>query len=134
MRIDGGCHCGYISYRAEIDPATVEICHCTDCQILSGSAFRTVVPARSDGFRLLSGQPKAYVKTAESGNKRLQAFCPDCGTPLYSAAAGDHPGTIGIRVGTIRQRDRLPPKAQYWWRSAQPWVTELAALRQVEKE
>ena len=48
MKIDGACHCGRISYEAEIDPADVTICHCTDCQTLSGSAFRTVVPARSE--------------------------------------------------------------------------------------
>jgi hypothetical protein len=134
MRIDGGCHCGLITYQAEIDPDSVEICHCTDCQTLSGSAFRTVVPARTESFRLLSGQPKSYAKTAESGNRRIQAFCPECGTPIYSAAAGGASESVGIRVGTIRQRDQLAPKTQYWWRSAQPWVTQLGALRQVKKE
>jgi hypothetical protein len=134
MRIDGGCHCGLITYEAEIDPDSVEICHCTDCQTLSGSAFRTVVPARTESFRLLSGQPKCYVKTAESGNRRIQAFCPDCGTPIYSAADGGGAEFLAIRVGTIHQRNGLPPKTQYWWRSAQPWVTQLGALRQVEKE
>jgi len=42
MKIDGGCHCGYITYTAEIDPDKVGICHCTDCQTLSGSAFAPV--------------------------------------------------------------------------------------------
>ena len=32
MKIDGGCHCGYIAYEAEADPANAMICHCTDCQ------------------------------------------------------------------------------------------------------
>jgi hypothetical protein len=41
---------------------------------------------------------------------------------------------FGLRVGTIRQRSSLVPKAQYWWRSAQSWVTELSALPRVEKE
>jgi hypothetical protein len=134
MRIDGGCHCGSITYEADIDPEAVEICHCTDCQTLSGSAFRTVVAAKAGSFRLLSGQPKAYIKTAESGNRRVQSFCPDCGTPIYSAAEEGGPGFLGIRVGTIRQRNELVPKTQYRWRSAQSWVTGLGALPQVEKE
>ena len=134
MKIDGGCHCGFIAYEAEVDPDRVEICHCTDCQMLSGSAFRTVVPAMAGSFRLLAGQPKTYVKTAESGNRRVQAFCPECGTPVYSAPAGDSSGFFGLRVGTIRQRNSLVPKAQYWWRSAQPWVTDLGSLPRVEKE
>ena len=32
MKIDGGCHCGAITYEAEVDPEKTSICHCTDCQ------------------------------------------------------------------------------------------------------
>jgi hypothetical protein len=39
MKIDGGCHCGYIAYEAEADPAKAMICHCTDCQTLSVQRF-----------------------------------------------------------------------------------------------
>ena len=112
MKIDGRCHCGYISYEAEIDPEKVMICHCTDCQILSGSAFRTVALTREDTFKLLSGELKIYVKTGESGTKRQQSFCPECGTPIYSGAVGEGPKVHGIRVGTVRQRDELLPKTQ----------------------
>ena len=79
MKVDGGCHCGRITFEAEVDPAKVLICHCTDCQSLSGSAFRTVVRFRPppSGFfrgsqefmlsRLKAGQgsPKPFVPTAE---------------------------------------------------------------------
>jgi hypothetical protein len=37
------CQCGYIIYEAEIDPEKLMIRHCSDCQTLSGSAFRPVV-------------------------------------------------------------------------------------------
>jgi hypothetical protein len=124
MKIDGGCHCGAIRFEAEIDPAKVAICHCTDCQTLSGTAFRTVVPASGDQFKLLSGKPKIYVKTAESGNKRQQAFCGECGTPIYSAAIDNTPA-YSLRVGAIRQRGELKPRVQYWCRSALGWLPEL---------
>jgi hypothetical protein len=75
MKIDGHCHCGEITFQAEVDPDALNICHCTDCQTLSGTAFRVNIPAPADHFVLLSGTPKTYVKTAESGNKRLHAFC-----------------------------------------------------------
>ena len=29
MQIDGQCHCGKITYEAEIDPEAVSVCHCT---------------------------------------------------------------------------------------------------------
>ena len=98
MKINGGCHCGKITYSAEVDPDKVGICHCTDCQTLSGTAFRVSVAATKEAFHLESGQPKIYVKTAESGAKRAQAFCPECGTPICSAAVSD-PQVFNIRVG-----------------------------------
>lgn len=134
MRIDGACHCGEISYEAEVDPGQVEICHCTDCQKLSGSAFRIVVPAAARDFRLLTGQPRFYIKTAESGAKRLQAFCPVCGTSIYATAAVGEPKIYGIRLGTARQQDSLPPKRQYWRRSALPWIDDIGSLPRFERE
>ena len=129
MHIEGGCHCGHIKYEAEVDPATVSICHCTDCQTLTGSAFRVTVPARKEGFKLLTGQPKIYVKTAESGTQRAHGFCPECGTPIYATSVSD-PQVYGIRVGTTRQRTELKPTKQTWCRSALGWVMNFAALPQ----
>lgn len=134
MKIEGGCYCGRIKYRAEADPEKVEICHCSDCQTLSGSAYRTAVPVEADSFELLCGTPSLYQKTAEDGSIRLQAFCPDCGSPLYSAPPEGERGYFGIRVGTTRQRDMLIPKNQYWFRSAQPWTQDLSNMARVEKE
>ena len=135
MKIDGRCHCGAITFEAELDPATVGICHCTDCQTITGSAFRHVGFVPEADFRLLSGKPKAYVKTAESGIKRVLTFCPDCGTAIHSTdAEGDGPKVYGVRLGAVAQRDMLPPKLQVWRRSAQPWVDDLQALPGIEKQ
>lgn len=132
MHIDGGCHCGNITYTAEVDPEKVGICHCTDCQTLSGTAFRVSVPATKEDFHL-KGEPKIYIKTAESGGKRAQAFCPECGSPIYATAATD-PQVFNIRVGTVRQRDALKPKSQGWCRSALAWVNNLQSMQQFAKQ
>src|SRR5437870_12574900 len=133
MKIDGGCHCGYITYTAEIDADNVGICHCTDCQTLSGSAFRTSVRAAKDAFSLIAGQPKKMVKTAESGNKRAQAFCPECGSPLYGAAPVADPPSFLLRVGAIRQRAQLRPKVQVWCCSALDWAMDVRAIPRFPK-
>jgi hypothetical protein len=133
MKIDGRCHCGFITYEAEAEPENAAICHCTDCQSLSGSAFRTVIRV-GDTFRLLSGEPTIYVKTAENGNKRAQAFCPRCGSPIYATSAGEGPKAYGVRAGTVRQRDQFVPKVQIWSRSRQQWAADLASIRMIEKQ
>ncbi len=128
MKIDGTCHCGNITYTAEIDPEQVILCHCTDCQTLSGCAFRTVAFADEAKFEQLSGEMSVYLKTAESGNLREQTFCPTCGSPIYSTSTDPAPRTLGLRVGAIIQRDQLKPKSQYWARSAQGWIGDAASL------
>ena len=132
MHVNGSCHCGKITYEAEIDPNAVSICHCTDCQTLSGTAFRTVVSAKKEDLKV-KGEPKIYIKTAESGNKRAQAFCPDCGTPLWATTPTDQQ-TFGLRVGAIRQRDQLVPKRQSWARSSQGWLSQLGSITRIEKQ
>ena len=133
MKIDGACHCGRISYEAEIDPNKVAICNCTDCQTLSGTTFRVIVPAPEATLRL-TGEPKIYIKTtSDSGAPREQAFCPECGSPIYATSVGDGPKVYGIRLGTCNQRDQLQPKRHTWHRSALPWLGDLGSLPSLEK-
>ena len=132
MKIDGRCYCGSITYEAEIDPENVELCHCTDCQVFGGSAFRTFAPV--DMFKLLSGRPSKYIKTGESGRKHARWFCPDCGTAVYVTVGIEGEPPFWVVVPTARQRNELPPKIQYWVRSAQHWLSDLDALPRVEKE
>ena len=77
-----------------------------------------------------------YCKTtADSGNPRAQAFCPRCGSPIYSTTPGEGPQpSYMVRVGILRQRNELVPRRQIWYRSAQPWVTELAPIHRNEKQ
>ena len=128
MKVDGRCHCGSISFEAEVMPERVVLCHCTDCQKLTGTAFRVAVPTTPGSFRLLSGTPKIYLKTADSGARREQAFCPDCGTPLYSAPVAPEPRALVLRVGALRQRDVMVPRMQLWTRSAQEWLAGLSDI------
>lgn len=132
MKVDGRCHCGQIRYEARIDADKVSVCHCTDCQTLTGTAYRVSVPATPASLVFLSGTPKIYVKTAESGNLRAQAFCANCGTPLYSADAKD-PQVYFLRVGSMSQRAALPPKRQIWYQSALPWASDIRDLERSER-
>jgi hypothetical protein len=135
MKIDGTCHCGYITIEGEADPEKTTICHCTDCQTGTGSAFRVSVPVPGATFRM-SGTPTTYLKTtADSGNPRLQAFCPRCGSPIYSTTPGEGPRpSYTVRVGILRQRSEFEPRRQNWFRSARPWVTGLAAIHKNDKQ
>jgi hypothetical protein len=128
MKVTGGCHCGAISYEAEVEPQKVVICHCSACQQLSGSPFRAVAFTEPNSFQLLSGEPKIYVKTAGSGRKREQSFCGTCGTPIYAAPVEAKKPVVGLRVGTINERALLPPTRQIWTSAALPWADDCVNL------
>ena len=135
MKIDGSCQCGNIKYEAEIDEKNANICHCSDCQAFSGSAFRVGVPGPADKFKLLAGNPKTYIKTAESGGKRAQVFCPDCGTHLYATGATPAEDTVRrYRIGTIRQRHQITPSTQIWCQSALPWAQDISGVPSKERQ
>ena len=127
MKVHGSCHCGAIRYEAEADPQKAGVCHCTDCQTLTGSAFSLFLQIPKAAFSLTSGEPRIYVKTAQSGNRRAQAFCAECGTRLW-AAAEKEPPVFNVRIGTLRERADLPPRTQVWCRSALPWINEIGAV------
>jgi hypothetical protein len=128
MKINGACHCGELAFEAEIDAEKVLVCHCDDCQMLSGSAFRSVVMSKPDGLMFTQGTPKEYIKTAQSGNLRAQGFCGNCGSAIYATSVGEGAKVYGIRLGTVMQRNMLAPKFQIWCNSAQPWLEQLASL------
>jgi hypothetical protein len=135
MKIDGACHCGSITIEGEADPEKTQVCHCTDCQTGTGSAFRVSIPVPGPTFKM-KGQPAIYVKnTADSGIPRVQAFCGKCGSPLYSTTIGEGvQPSYTVRVGILRQRDQLAPRRQQWVRSARPWISSLDALPKSEKQ
>ena len=132
MKVDGACHCGEIAWEAEIDPEAILICHCTDCQIMGGGAFRwgTLIP--KEQFTLLRGTPKIYRKIAASGAARALAFCGTCGTSLYGTQA-EAPTNYSLRLSSARQVRDLRPSRQMWCDSALPWVATIPDLPKIEQ-
>jgi hypothetical protein len=128
MHIHGRCHCGAISYEAQVDPETVAICHCADCQSFAGGPYRATVPPLP-GTLALHGSPALYLKTADSGRQRVQAFCGTCGSQLYACDPGEACERLSLRIGAIVERHALArPVRQIWCESAFEWAFDLSAI------
>jgi hypothetical protein len=116
-----------VRFEAEADASSVSLCHCTDCQSLTGTAFRTSVRALDGTLRVLQGEPKVYVKTADNGRRREQHFCGDCGSPLLTREADQGEGWH-LRWGALHGREALVPASAIWLRSAVPWLSLVPEL------
>src|SRR5262245_9218490 len=132
MKVQGRCHCGAITYEAEVTPGAVNLCHCLDCQMLTGSAFRANIAAPADRFRILTGKPSEYIKTADSGARRIHAFCGTCGSPVYSCAP-DNPQTYSLRLGALSEKEALGrPARQIWTKRRLSWIGPMEGVAEFD--
>lgn len=120
-RVFGGCQCRALTYEISAEPLVLYVCHCSECQTQSGSAFGMSLTVPEEGFRLLSGTPRHWRRSSESGHGVDCAFCPNCGTRIYHRAERK-PGTINIKAGTLDDTSWLDPAGHLWTDKAQPWV------------
>ena len=114
--------CGNVKYTSASAPAMTAVCHCIDCQKQSGSALSINVGLPEDEISF-TGELKLVVTSGiESGKKINRYFCPNCGSPLYSAAEV-MPGMIFLKAGTLDDTSWVKPDMNFWCATAQPWVS-----------
>ena len=118
--IAGGCLCGQVRYSANVEPMFVGVCHCTDCQKFSGSAFAAVIAVPKAAVTV-TGTLKTYTKNGDSGQPISRMFCPECGSGIMDEAAL-MPDMAMLNVGTLDDASWVKPASQIYCDSAQPWV------------
>ena len=101
----GSCHCGSISYEADIDLAEgTAKCNCTFCT--KARAWKVFVKPNS--FRLLSGANEAigYHKHPQAP---LKYFCKACGVRTHELGSADYMGGdfVGVFIATL---DNVKPE------------------------
>jgi len=115
------CSCGSLRAEATGEPAVLAVCHCTQCQRRTGSAFGVGAYFAKEQVRV-EGPSKGYVYVGDSGRKVERHFCPDCGsTVLWYAETA--PDLIGIAMGAFADPLMPWPLVSAWETTRHPWVT-----------
>lgn len=127
MNISGGCYCGALRYEAIINPMLIGICHCRDCQLFSGSAFRTASVISPADFKITRGQPNLYRKVADTGSARDAAFCGTCGSHICTFPEDpDAEGAfVSLRWATADQFDQIKPRIEIFCESKAAWLGDV---------
>lgn len=120
MKMSGGCLCGKVRYSAEAEPAFVGVCHCTNCQKTSGSAFGVVIAVPTPALTI-EGPLKTFSDHGDTGRSLSRHFCPECGSSLLDEAEA-MPNVTMILAGTLDDTSWVKPTMEIFCDSAQPWV------------
>jgi hypothetical protein len=100
MKIDGGCYCGAVRYRADGDAMFKGQCHCRECQYISGGHPNLVMAMPEAGFTYTKGKPKGFKRSDLGDAAVTREFCAECGTHLLSRTHRV-PGAVLLKVGTF---------------------------------
>ena len=115
------CRCGQLKATVIGDPVRLSVCHCLNCKKRSGSAF--AVQARWTADRVtIEGRSKAFVLTADSGNRATFHFCPECGSDVHYEINGKFDGLIAIPLGAFDDPYFASPKFSVWEKRKNDWV------------
>jgi hypothetical protein len=80
----------------------------------------------------LSGRATLWEKAAESGNIVCRAFCPTCGSPVFSTNNG-MPELLFIRAASLDDPGRYMPQMVVWAKSGCAWDHTDPTLPKFEK-
>lgn len=131
-RYTGGCACGTIRYETDREPAIELHCQCRHCQQRSGTGHSSYLVFADRAGIAITGEAKTWRIAGDSGNEKIHAFCPTCGTPVYlTFAAG--PDLIAIHATSLDDPGRFNPKLVTYAVRGHAWDRLDPSLQQFEQ-
>jgi hypothetical protein len=115
------CSCGSLRAAATGEPALLGVCHCTECQRRTGSAFGVSIYFPKEQVHA-EGPSKVYGRGSDSGRKIEQHLCPDYGSTVFWYSES-RPDLIGIAFGVFADPSMPWPSVSVWETTRHSWVT-----------
>jgi hypothetical protein len=70
LPLTGACQCRNVRYEIGREPLTVYVCHCTECQRQSASAFSLSMIVLREAVAVVAGEPSAAIVACGSTTTR----------------------------------------------------------------
>ena len=128
---EGGCLCGAVRYRSSAEPVISVHCHCVDCRKSSGTGHCSHAAIPADAFSI-TGEVTSYDRPADSGHVVRRAFCPTCGSALYSTNR-DTGQMVFIRASSLDDPEVFRPMAVVYTKRAASWDRQDPTLPSFEE-
>ena len=118
-RLSGQCACGRIGYKVIAEPKFTLICHCRQCQRITGTGHAAQFAVPEDKTEL-SGELSFYDQMADSGNTVSSGFCSDCGNPVLKKTTS-MPNTLFFHAATLDDPSVFKPDMVVFEQAAPAW-------------
>ena len=127
--IHGSCLCGAIRFEFSKPAGPFELCHCTRCRKVTGSAFFSGLYVRIEDFRLVEGGD--LITTYEAPILRSPpayrvSFCSRCGSPVPNPdpepqRTRGRSGTLEVPAGLLDDDPAMKPDKHIFVELKSPW-------------
>ncbi|MDG1996280.1 MAG: GFA family protein [Emcibacteraceae bacterium] len=127
--IKGGCLCGQVSFTLKDEFETFNICHCKQCQQMSGPAHMSNLFTKVDNIEWLSGEDN-IVTYDMPGREVRNSFCGKCGCNLPYITVSSR--VLLVPSGCLEDEPTVKPEQVIFWGERKPWYDELEKVEKFE--
>ncbi|PTE07808.1 GFA family protein [Mesorhizobium helmanticense] len=128
----GGCACGAIRYETSGEPIFQNHCQCLDCQKRSGTGHGSYLTFARHAAATITGEAKTWRIMSDSGNEKVHAFCPACGTPVYLTFPAT-PDAIAVHATSLDDPGQFNPQVVTYAIRGHAWDVMDPALQKIER-
>jgi hypothetical protein len=128
----GGCACGAVRYEISGEPIFMNDCQCRDCQHKSGTGHGSYLTFADRKTVKVEGKAKHWDIAGDSGNIKVRAFCPKCGSPVYMTFNA-MPDLFTVHAGSLDEPRRYKPQAVTYASRGLAWDHIDPALTRFDK-
>lgn len=119
--ISGSCLCGKVTFECHDKFEQFHLCHCAQCQKISGSAHVSNLFSKPDNIKWLSGVE--LVKRFDVSGKYISnCFCSECGCAVpYVSGSGN---ALIVPAGCLDQAPSIDPQDHIFCSEKATWYEQ----------
>ena len=117
--INGSCHCGRVTWQAELPQTIILNCHCNMCRQLSGADYSSWVVVPTEKYQVTEGAD--LIKQYQATPKFSKSFCSLCGSTVSCVNNDKFPDHTYVARGNILDQFEFPADIQVYTADKASW-------------